>query len=95
MFTCVRIGSALSLANFASGCAVVTTYTAYHLARITFAGTLASSIPLQYHSLESLVKTTPVAPYVPLTEFAKSIIVRSPSKLVRFLQDTRPFSIPR
>jgi hypothetical protein len=93
-FTRASIGSALYLANCASDCAAVTTYTAYHLARITFAGTLTPSFSLQSHSLGPLDKNTHVAPCVPLTEFAKSIQLRSPSKL-RLREGTRPFSILR
>jgi hypothetical protein len=91
--TRASIGSALSLANCASGCAAVATYTAYHLARVTFAGKL-TSFSLHFHSIGPPVKNTRVAPYVPLTEYAKSIQLRSPSKL-RLLEGTRPFSILR
>ena len=44
---CAKIHSALSLANCAGVCAAETICTACRLAKVTFAGTLASSFHLQ------------------------------------------------
>ena len=74
-FTRAKIDSALSLANSASVCAAEPTCTAYQQTRITFAGTLTSSFP--HNVIHSYLQNTHVTPYVPLTEYAKSIQLRS------------------
>ena len=90
-FTRANKDSVRSLANCASGCAADTTFTARHLVRITYAGMLTSIFPLPCHLPGRLAKNTCVVPYV-LTEYAKSIQLRSPSNSV---EGTRYFSIAR
>ena len=67
---------------------------AFLVARIIFAGALSETFSLKRYLLGSLVKNTHVVLYVLRLEYAKSIQLPSPSRLLS-LEDTRRFSIPR
>jgi len=67
---------------------------AYLVMRITFAGMLTAIFPFPCYSLRPVAKNTRVVPYVQLRAYAKSIQLRSPSKL-RSLGGTKRFSTPR
>jgi len=70
-FTRANIGSALLPANYASDCVTETTYMAFLVAKIIFAGMLTEIFSLQHYSLGPLAKNIHVVPYVPRLEYAK------------------------